>query len=358
LELLAFERARIIDVAHHLAPGTWNTYATSFNRFNRFENRYGVQIRRPPPQEHPSDSPCIPAQWVQQQHVLEEPKGNHPNSADRVAYDTARKARSALSAWYSMAFAISYPERATLSERGNRTILVDQCSPTDELCYTLMTAGMSKRLGSGSTPPVALTATQIYWQDARCHRLLNEAVTDIERLAICTAGATNAMAWLTWLRGSELFGLDWEDIEVTTPDEGPTLGLDPGIGCVGLRLLPETKTNRTSRADMYVAYHSASGLSIGIWLQRLRDLHQHLFQRTTGPVFCHLSGDRWTSTHYRHTYLYPWLGQQRVEGDPMLQRYDPASDDNNIPARFFSMGSYRRGGRSHQPRPGEPRVEL
>ena len=38
----------------------------------------------------------------------------------------------------------------------------------------------------------------------------------------------------------------------------------------------------------------------------------------------------------------------------MLQRFDPNSERDNIPSRFYSMGCYRRGGRSHvaKKRPG------
>ena len=128
----------------------------------------------------------------------------------------------------------------------------------------------------------------------------------------------------------------------------------PGIGAISLQLLPETKTNRTSRADQYISYCSASGLTCGYWLDELMALHVRIFGQASGPVFRYVSGDRWSSTYFRHNYLYPWLEQQRQAGDPMLQQFDPNSDKDSIPARFFSMGCYRRGGRSHvtKKRPG------
>ena len=354
-ELLMLERARMIDVANNLAASTWRGYQSSFRRFLDFQSRHpGITILRTTPLDHPSDSPAIPAAWSQQAHVLEKPRGHHPNSTEQVSFDTARKARSALTAWFRADLAVAYPEQVTKMDSSNRTVVVQKCIPSDELVYSMMSVGMSKRLGSGSEPPVAITAKQVLWQDQHCHRAYRDAPNDFARLEIATAGATNTGAWLSWLRGSELFGLDWEDATVTQPQHGPVLGLEVGNGAIGLRLLPETKTNRTSRVDQYVSYHSASGLSLGVWLDRLDDLHTRLFGQTTGPIFRSFSGERWTSTYFRHTYLYPWLNQQRLEGDPMLQKFDPASERDSIPARFYSMGSYRRGGRSHvaKKRPG------
>ena len=55
---------------------------------------------------------------------------------------------------------------------------------------------------------------------------------------------------------------------------------------LALRLLPETKTNRTQHADQYVSFHSALGLSLGIWLLELRSLQERMFRRVaSGPVF-------------------------------------------------------------------------
>jgi len=349
------ERARMIDVANVLSSSTWRAYQSSYRRFDKFERRHeGISILRSTKMDHPSDSAAIPAAWSQQAHVLEKPRGSHPNSTDKVSYDTSRKCRSALAAWTRASFAVAFPEQVTQSDRGNRTMVVNRCIPSDELVYSMMSTGMSKRLGSGSVPPVALTAKQILWQDQWCHRTFLEAPNDINRLEIATAGATNTGEWLSWCRASEHFGLDWEDVTVTQPCDGATIGLEPGIGAIALRLLPETKTNRTSRADQFVSFHSSSGLSYGVWLTRLEQIHTRLFGQATGPLFRHFAGNRWTSTYFRQVYLYPWLERQRNEGDPMLQRFDPNSERDSIPDRFFSMGSYRRGGRSHvaKKRPG------
>ena len=353
--LMALERIRMIDVAHHLAPSTWNTYGTAFNRFNKFEARYpGVSIRRPPPMDHPDDSPAIAAEWCQQEHTLQTPKGNHANSGDRVSYDTSRQSRSALSAWYKMAFAIAYPQRATTIDRGNKVALVDQCIPSSELSYTLMSAGMSKRLGGGSTPPAALTQKQVLWGDMRCRLLYAACSNDVQRLEYLTAGAANCADWLSWLRSNELFSLDWEDVFVVQPADGPRLGLEPGQGCIGLQLLPETKTCRTSRADQYISYNSSSGLSLGGWLDDLRDLHQTMFGATAGPIFRRVDGTRWTGPYFLNEFLHPWLSEQQRAGDPYLEGFVDSNGICTLKTRFYSMGSYRRGGRSHvqRKRPG------
>ena len=37
-------------------------------------------------------------------------------------------------------------------------------------------------------------------------------------------------------------------------------------------LLPQTKSNQTATADVVIAYVTASGKSLGLWLERLWDL--------------------------------------------------------------------------------------
>jgi hypothetical protein len=63
----------------------------------------------------------------------------------------------------------------------------------------------------------------------------------------------------------ELFGLCWKDGHRTEP-----LGHPVGMGYLALRLLPQTKAARPRPADVLVAYTTATGLSVGVWLHHLR----------------------------------------------------------------------------------------
>jgi hypothetical protein len=84
-------------------------------------------------------------------------------------------------------------------------------------------------------------------------------------------------------------------VRITSPLHGPRVGLAMGTGVLELRLLHETKSNRTKVADFVIAYACALGLSLGLWVKRLRRL---------------------------------W------------------PDGNRIEDTYYSMGTYRRGGRS------------
>jgi hypothetical protein len=57
------------------------------------------------------------------------------------------------------------------------------------------------------------------------------------------------------------------------------------------------------------------------------------------------AGTQWTSAYYRHQHLYKWLQQQRAAGDPFLQAFT-AAPGNRLEDKYYSFGTYRRGGRS------------
>jgi hypothetical protein len=62
-------------------------------------------------------------------------------------------------------------------------------------------------------------------------------------------------------------------------------------------------------------------------------------------LFRHANGQRWTSSYFKSTYLYPLLHIQRNRGDPSLAHYDGAPG-NSIETKFYSFGMYRRVGRA------------
>ena len=81
---------------------------------------------------------------------------------------------------------------------------------------------------------------------------------------IAAATVTHLLGCLAWLQSVELFSLTWADVTLTHPGSGPTIGLPACIGALELRLLPETKSDRTKVADVVVTYVCASGLSPGL----------------------------------------------------------------------------------------------
>jgi hypothetical protein len=129
------------------------------------------------------------------------------------------------------------------------------------------------------------------------------------------------------------------------PEDGPTLELPPGFGAMGLKLLEQTKSSQTRQADVWIAYTTVSGLSVGQWMN---DLLQNLPPGTPADsyIFCHGNTDtQWTSRYFRTQYLIPSLLLQRAAGDKGLQMYDD-TPGNSLLERFYSLHSYRRGGRT------------
>ena len=155
---------------------------------------------------------------------------------------------------------------------------------------------------------------------------------------MAAAATTNLVAWLGWLRGSEIFSLRTNDVKVTHPAHSERAGLPANVGAVVLTLLPMTKSNPTSAGDVVLAYTCLSGLSVGKWMTRLLSL-----QPAGSKLFSTPSCSDWTSHHFRHSWLYPLLEIMRLQGEPSLQIF---KNSNDIQRAFYSMHSYRRGGRS------------
>jgi hypothetical protein len=131
--------------------------------------------------------------------------------------------------------------------------------------------------------------------------------------------------------------------------------LPPDTGLIQLRLSEITKSDRTRTADVILAFLSSSGLTPGVWITRLRviiGLSTEQAAQSDDFIFLHSDGTAWDSAYFRQTYLWPSLQAQRLAGDPFLRAFD-GSSGNSIPAKFWSMHSYRRGGRTHVSRKRE-----
>lgn len=342
LTLLMLERMRMIDQANAWSAGSHASYQSGLRRLSRFESDFGVPILQATPLLRPPRSPSIGMMWAQQHYALQTPQGRHSQNSDRVLYQTTRSLRSAGSHFFTWDRQIAHPDRA-LRDSQRRVMLTDGVSPSDELGYTLMSTGMAKRMGDQSKPPIALTLRQVLWVMKRLDAMWVGCNTLSGRREIAAAAVAHLLAWLGWLRSLELFSLTWGDMKLTRPENGPVVGLAQGIGVIELRLLPETKSNRTKVADVVIAYACASGLILGLWIERLQRLWPDA--RADTPIIRGSSGAPWTSLYFRSNHLYTWLHQMRAEGDPFLQAFT-ATTGNRIEDKYYSMGTYRRGGRS------------
>jgi hypothetical protein len=343
LGLLMLERMRLVDQANAWSRGTHQNYQALLGQLSRFEQAYGLTLLESTPLAHPPRHPSIGVMWAQQHYLLRTPTEGHTQSEDRIRFGTARALRSAASQYYVWDSQLAHPERSIRDPRTHKVYLVDGVSPTDSMGYGLMATGMARRVGDHSKPPIALTLNQIKWIMKHLDRAWAAALSLEDRREVSAAAVTNLLGWLGWLRSTEMFSLQWTDLKLTRPEHGPRIGLPHGVGAVELRLLPETKSNRTKVADVVISYICASGLSPGLWLERLRQSWP-----TAEPldyIIRGREGSRWTSTTFRRVHLYEWLRQMRSEGDPFLQAFTN-EPGNRIADKYYSFGTYRRGGRS------------
>jgi len=352
--LLALERARLVDMSHSWAQSTIGQYQTKIRVVRRFESRFDIRILGPAePLIRPPTSPAIPIMWAQQYYALRPGRGQSKLTNEGfVSFATARGLRSAASQYAAWDLQIRDPHAAM--DALNRPIPNLGSLPTDNLAYTYMTSGMSRRLGEESHPSHALLERHVHWIDTRLDKLFRAATTDETRAELARAATANLIAWLGWLRAHEVFSFTWRDMTVVEPPDGPTLDLPVGTGAVLARLLPETKSSPTVTADLYMAYTAASGLSLGLWLHRLRAaLGYHEIPSNWEHLFIHKDGRIWNSHYFRTTYLLPFLHIQRMGGDAHLKPFDGITG-KTLEEAFYSMHSYRRGARTAVSRTREP----
>lgn len=322
----------MIDVVSNWRQTTLGQYGRVLRHLARFEAWSGVPTLVPTPLERPPTGASFGLMYAQLQSTIPKPgrKG--------IKYSTSRMMRSAASMWYNLDFQQCFPEQA-IRDQNQRCYLTTRSVPTDALALTFLNAGMARRMGDTSEPSNALVHEHIEYIDRRLEELYRAAPTLALQQELATAATANLLAWLAWLRGGELFGIGRDDVTVTPPALGPTIGLPANCGAIQARLAPETKSNPTRTADVVVAYRCGSGLSLGKWMSRLLSFPggRSLFStpnRTT-----------WNSSYFRHTYVFPLLEELRVSGAASLRRYTN-QEGHRIQDKMWSMHSYRRGGLS------------
>lgn len=352
--LLCYERIRVLDMAHYWATGTHKTYQLRLQMLRRFESKYEARILQPTRLMCPPHSPDIPLMWAQLAYGLRRGSSRRTNNTDidppRLAFSTIRSVRSAASQFFAWDAMVSRPSGSFLDEKDR--LIYQPVRPTDSLSYSLFSGGMRARIGDESRPAMPLLDRHVRSLDLYCEQAYRNAATDSDRRLFALAGSATLLLWLGWLRSSEVFGLRWCDVEITTPANGPTLDLPPGIGVVACRLQPETKSSRDRTADCFIAYQTVSGYELGKWLTRAALAWQvHDPSNYHGRIFRSEGGTTWTSLYYRSTFLYPHLHALQKGRDPYLVPFtgDPG---NSLEDKFWSLHCFRRGARSHVSRGG------
>ena len=350
--LLQLERMRMVDTANSWARGTLTQYQTKLRQITRFEEAFDLTVLRPSHLRRPPSGPEIPLLWSQEWYSSQGGGRQVGEGGEKtsLAFGTIRQLRSAASHFLLLDSLNAHPGRNIL-DRGGKLIR-QPCRPTDEMAYTLCTRGMATRIGTHSKPSFALLYRHVTYLDKDLNERYLQAHSPVLRRELATAAFANLMLFLGWLRSGETFTLRWSDLSIVEPCEGPTVDLPQGIGALLVTLLPETKSNRSVRADVVIAYKTLGGLQPGKWFHRCRRASglEDDWKKDNRYIFRHADGSPWSSLYYRRTYLYPSLHEQRGMGDPYLKPFD-GRPGNSIEDKFWSLHTYRRAGRTHVTKP-------
>ena len=342
----------MIDAAHAWAPRTLENACRTLRRIEKFFKDCQLptihQQLQLPSLQHPPLDISVPMFWSMEHHTTfpTSSKGTVPT------WNTARSQRSALSLYSSWAAAFCFPTNS-YKDNDNRVLSVLSLSPSDNILSRMTAGGIGSRLGTESRPSQPLSHHHVHWnQNYRLH-LLTSKSSLLLQYEIVAAQCIELIAWLGWLRSSELFNLKVEDVEMVPPDNGAVYNLPPKVGAVLFTLLPSTKSSRNRMVDIVIAWQTSSGLKLGYWMSRLFFLLAQLhWNDPKSFLFRSNSNSPWTSVYFRSNHLYPLLHLQRIEGDAALRHINVTSSAD-IPYHFYSLHSYRRGAQGNTVRKRE-----
>jgi hypothetical protein len=337
IKLLMLERMRFMDIAHAWASSTLQGTSRYLGRLSNFRQKYGMDLFPKAPITQPPRSAVIPLLWG----VLEYTLQTSLKMGEGIKYNTARSLQSAASAYHLWEKMLLFPGNM-YRDRDNNAIGASHFSPTDSVISTPGNKCMRRRLGTGSRPAVDLRYSHVSFNQELRGRQYDECGNNwLSKYGYAAANFSETCAWGGWLRAAETFSLDDEDVEIINPASGALHNLPIVVGAVRLNLGPETKGQSSKRVDVPLSYTFASGISPHYWYLKLMECKENLGW-IGGPLFRHSNGQRWTSSYFKSTHVYPLLHIQRNHGDPILAPYDGAPG-NSIEAKFYSFGMYRRG---------------
>jgi hypothetical protein len=345
--LLCYERMRMIDTANRWTLGTHKQYQGKMRIIRAFEGDYGVQIAKATPLLRPPSTTAIPMMWAELRYSLQSTNRKLTGEEDpRIVFGSLRQLRSAKSQHDTIDMLMAYPGRLVYQAATRQVAVFDLCRPTDELSNSLFSAGLSARIGAETRPSFPVLDRHVRALDKALQARFTKATTHAAKVETCKAALANLTFWLAWLRSMECFLLRWADVHVTRPQDGPREGLPPGLGAVVLDLTPETKTSRSMKKDVVIAYETLSRLKWGEWFLRYKALmHGRAgWEQDTRYLFCFENGTPWTSAYFRLTYVIPQLYKMKTDGDPYLSKFDDIPG-NRIEDWVHSMHSYRHGAR-------------
>ena len=334
-QLLVLERIRMIDIACSWSSSTHTNYQSQLRHIRRFERKHGLTVLHTPKLLRPSSAAIIPMQWYMESHSLR--LATHSSRDMRpapIAFGSVRSLRSATAQFYQAHASIAFPDSSFLNKEGR--LIYQKCRPTDAVAMRMFASGMATRMGTASKPSTALLERHVQMLDNELHTQFVSCSPSLKR-TIALAGFANVVLWLTWVRSSELFSLTFADVQGFAPHLWQLHDLHFNCGMLSFQLLPETKSSPTEKADILIAHHTQSGFSPLIWWNRVC---AHSMNATAvTPIFLDDADEPWTSKTFRQNFLYPSLHRQKVtDRDPYLQ--------GSITAAFWSLHSYRRGGRT------------
>jgi hypothetical protein len=204
--LLQLERMCLIDSANAWALGTHTQYQGKLSIIRAFEATHNFTVLRQPLLVRPPSSIDIPLMWIQESYGLRRStKTNSP-----IAMATVRHLRSAASQFLGWELMLQHP-MATYLDSQHR-VIQQPCRATDCYSYTLLTKGMSGRLGTESNPSATLLFCHVAYMDKVFDTNFRAAATFEARRCWALAGLANLSFWLGWLRSMEVFSLTWDDI--------------------------------------------------------------------------------------------------------------------------------------------------
>jgi hypothetical protein len=129
-----------------------------------------------------------------------------------IKYNTASSLHSEASAYHLWGKMLQFPGHM-YRDKDNNVIGDSQLSPTDSVITTLGNKCMRRRLGTDSRPPFALIYSHVAFNQEFRGRQYDGCGDDwLSKYEYASSDFAEPCAWGGWLRASETFSLDDEDV--------------------------------------------------------------------------------------------------------------------------------------------------